>query len=97
MKQSPSRQGHHKHRPHAWHKFGKLVNARKGNRVEDIAELKTYFQRFGYYHPLLGKDTKVANFNNEFDDHLEHVVTRYQQNYGLPVTGTFDSVTLFTT
>uniref|UniRef100_A0A803KYN8 Peptidase metallopeptidase domain-containing protein n=2 Tax=Chenopodium quinoa TaxID=63459 RepID=A0A803KYN8_CHEQI len=96
MIQSPPNQVHHKqHQPHTWHKFRKLANARKGSRVEDIAELKSYFQRFGYYdHPLIPKGEEKVDFSNEFDDHLEHVLIRYQQNYGLPVTGTLDHCTL---
>ncbi|XP_021756357.1 metalloendoproteinase 4-MMP-like [Chenopodium quinoa] len=92
MIKSPSNKVHHKqHQPHAWHKFRKLANARKGSRVEDIAELKSYFQRFGYYdHPITSK----VDFSNEFDDHLANVVTRYQENYGLPVTGTLNPDTL---
>lgn len=93
MIESHPHQVNHKHQPHAWHKFEKLANAKKGTHVEDIAELKSYFQRFGYYHPIHSKDAKV-DFTNEFDEHLEHVVTRYQQNYGLPVTGTLNPRTL---
>ena len=89
--QSPS-QDHHKH-PHAWHKFGKLVDAKKGSQAEGIADLKHYFHRFGYYHHLLVKGV-MKNFTNEFDEHLEYVLTRYQQNYGLPITGTLNPRTL---
>ncbi|KMT00002.1 hypothetical protein BVRB_1g018380 [Beta vulgaris subsp. vulgaris] len=92
MIQSPQ-QVHHKH-PHAWHKFKKLTNARKGSHIEDIGELKSYFQKFGYYHPLSSKKDAKMEFTNEFDEQLEHVITRYQQHYSLPVTGTLNPKTL---
>ncbi|XP_074272948.1 metalloendoproteinase 4-MMP-like [Silene latifolia] len=85
---------HHKH-PHVWHKFNKLLNSKKGSRIQGIAELKQYFHHFGYYHHILPNNnhTKIP-FTNKFDDHLEDVVTRYQQIFGLPKTGTLDESTI---
>ncbi|KAL2892501.1 Metalloendoproteinase 4-MMP [Bienertia sinuspersici] len=84
----------HKKHIHAWHNFERLINASKGAHVEGIIELKKYFKHFGYYHSLVSKDVKLDYFTNEFDDHLEKIVTGYQQHYGLPVTGTLDSETI---
>ena len=87
---------------HAWNRLEKLVNARKGNRVEEIVELKKYFHQFGYYHhhhhhhSLLPKhhhDLKL-DFTDEFNDDLERMVAHYQRNYNLPITGSLDPTTL---
>ncbi|GAB4844315.1 Metalloendoproteinase 4-MMP [Ancistrocladus abbreviatus] len=72
----------------AWHKFEKLLDAKRGSSINGISQLKNYFYQFGYL-PL-----PPHNFTNEFDLHLEHAVTRYQTRHGLPVTGTLDSETL---
>ncbi|KAK9757805.1 hypothetical protein RND81_01G187100 [Saponaria officinalis] len=84
----------HKH-PHVWHKFNKLINAKKGNRIEGIVDLKRYFHHFGYYHHVFPSyNLTETPFTNVFDDHLERVVTRYQKTFGLPSTGALDPSTL---
>ncbi|CAO2826366.1 unnamed protein product [Amaranthus hypochondriacus] len=76
---------------HAWHRLEKLVNTRKGNRVEEIVELKKYFHQFGYYRH--NRDVKL-DFTDEFNDDLERMVGHYQRNYNLPITGSLDPSTI---
>ena len=73
---------------YTWHGFQRFLGARRGSRISGMAELKKYFNRFGY----LG--FQDGNVTDVFDTRLESAVAAYQAKLGLQVTGRFDSETL---
>ncbi|KAJ4838548.1 hypothetical protein Tsubulata_032879 [Turnera subulata] len=74
-----------------WVEFSRFLDAGKGSQVSGMAELKKYFQHFGYL-----KIPDTSNITDTFDTQLESAVITYQNNLGLPVTGKLDSDTLST-
>ncbi|GLJ30387.1 hypothetical protein SUGI_0601220 [Cryptomeria japonica] len=65
-----------------------LVNARKGNSVKGVTELKKYLQSFGYL------SHEIHNFTDSYDARVESAVKLYQRSFGLPETGNLDAQTL---
>ncbi|MBA0773348.1 hypothetical protein Gotri_008628 [Gossypium trilobum] len=76
-----------------WHNFTRFKDAEKGSHVSGIAELKKYFQRFGY---LSIPDNQNDNFTDVLDAQFESAVVLYQQKFGLSITGKLDSETIST-
>lgn len=58
--------------------------------VNGVSEIKTYLQRFGYL-PLSSKNDVT---DDVFDDRFESALKRYQEQFGLRVTGKLDHDTL---
>uniref|UniRef100_A0A0D6R9P5 Peptidase metallopeptidase domain-containing protein n=1 Tax=Araucaria cunninghamii TaxID=56994 RepID=A0A0D6R9P5_ARACU len=73
-----------------WGAFRSLANARKGDNMEGITELKRYFLSFGY----LNSEAIDNNTTDFYDDRLESAVKLYQRAFALPVTGNLDNGTL---
>ncbi|KAK7362040.1 hypothetical protein VNO77_04138 [Canavalia gladiata] len=73
----------------AWDAFRNLSGCHRGKNYDGLANLKSYFQRFGYI-PL----TPPSNFSDQFDDALESAIKTYQKNFNLNVTGELDDETL---
>ncbi|XP_004511690.1 metalloendoproteinase 1-MMP [Cicer arietinum] len=75
-----------------WHDFSKFLHAERGSHVSGMAELKKFFNRFGY----LSAPETTPNFTDNFDSNFESAVLLYQKQLGLPITGKLDSDTIST-
>ncbi|CAI9759457.1 unnamed protein product [Fraxinus pennsylvanica] len=71
-----------------WHSFIRFLDAGKGSHVTGMAELKKYFQRFGYL------SFPENNFTDLFDHEFESALFMYQKNLGLSTTGKLDYDTM---
>ncbi|XP_057774712.1 metalloendoproteinase 2-MMP-like [Salvia miltiorrhiza] len=71
-----------------WDAFSGLHGCRKGVKSKGLANLKKYFQLFGYLN------TSYNDFSDDFDDFLESAVRNYQLNFNLNGTGELDAPTL---
>ncbi|GFP80065.1 metalloendoproteinase 1 [Phtheirospermum japonicum] len=71
-----------------WDGFNKLAGCKKGEKADGLANLKRYFQRFGYIN------SSYSDFTDDFDDGLESAVKTYQFNFNLNSTGQLDVPTL---
>ncbi|KAL3644535.1 hypothetical protein CASFOL_009715 [Castilleja foliolosa] len=71
-----------------WDGFNKLAGCKKGQKAAGLANLKKYFQLFGYLN------NSNSNFTDDFDDDLESAVRTYQFNFNLNSTGQLDVPTL---
>lgn len=72
-----------------WDGFNQFLGSHKGQKVNGLAKLKNYFQRFGYI-----SSSSSANFTDDFDEILESAVKMYQINFNLNSTGELDVQTL---
>lgn len=72
----------------SWDAFNQFLGCHTGQKVDGLAKLKQYFQRFGYIN------TSLLNFTDDFDDSLESALKTYQQNFNLNATGELDTPTL---
>ncbi|XP_052209009.1 metalloendoproteinase 4-MMP-like [Diospyros lotus] len=72
-----------------WRDFARFLDASRGSNVTGMAQLKKYFQRFGYLNPV-----PESELTDSFDDRFESAVVAYQRNLGLSVTGVLDSDTV---
>ncbi|TKY58582.1 Metalloendoproteinase 2-MMP [Spatholobus suberectus] len=81
----------HDHAPlgGAWDAFRNFTGCQRGDKYDGLANLKNYFQRFGYI-----PHAPPSNFSDEFDDALESAIRTYQKNFNLNVTGVLDDATL---
>uniref|UniRef100_A0A1D1Z8R3 Metalloendoproteinase 1 n=1 Tax=Anthurium amnicola TaxID=1678845 RepID=A0A1D1Z8R3_9ARAE len=87
-----------------WRAFERFLDMERGSHSSGVAELKSYFHRFGYLPSNLSVGTPSGstpsgggsgvNFTDAFDERLESAVALYQSNLGLPVTGKLDAATL---
>ncbi|KAL3818225.1 hypothetical protein ACJIZ3_004130 [Penstemon smallii] len=68
----------------------RFLDAGKGSQVDGMAELKSYFRRFGYL-PIPPENT---TFTDLFDDEFENALLSYQKNLGIFETGKLDSDTM---
>jgi len=73
----------------AWDAFRNLTGCHRGDNFDGLANLKSYFERFGYI-----PHAPPSNFSDEFDDALESAIKTYQKNFNLNVTGVLDNATL---
>ncbi|BAT74628.1 hypothetical protein VIGAN_01233400 [Vigna angularis var. angularis] len=73
----------------AWDAFRNLTGCHRGDNYDGLANLKSYFERFGYI-----PHAPPSNFSDEFDDALESAIKTYQKNFNLNVTGVLDDSTL---
>ncbi|ESW25674.1 hypothetical protein PHAVU_003G055800 [Phaseolus vulgaris] len=73
----------------AWDAFRNLTGCHRGENYDGLANLKSYFERFGYF-----PHAPPSNFSDEFDDALESAIKTYQKNFNLNVTGVLDDATL---
>ncbi|KAL2543120.1 matrix metalloproteinase [Abeliophyllum distichum] len=72
-----------------WDGFNQFLGSHKGQKVNGLAKLKKYFQRFGYIN-----SSSSENFTDDFDEILESAVKLYQINFNLKSTGELDVQTL---
>lgn len=72
----------------SWDSFLKLKDCEFGQKVDGLAKIKQYFQRFGYIN------SSFSNFTDDFDDFLESALKTYQKNFNLNETGKLDGFTL---
>ncbi|KAM7278461.1 hypothetical protein ACFE04_005595 [Oxalis oulophora] len=70
--------------------FQNLVGVQKGQSAIGLQNLKSYLKSFGYYDP----NHEISLDNDEFDDHLQHALVKYQKFFNLNVTGTLHSNTI---
>ncbi|KAL1567837.1 neutrophil collagenase [Salvia divinorum] len=68
----------------------KLKGCHKGNNTNEIHELKTYLERFGY----LKYQNKTHATDDDFDDILESAIKTYQKNYHIKPSGIVDDETI---
>nr|KYP37190.1 Metalloendoproteinase 1 [Cajanus cajan] len=73
----------------AWDAFRNFTGCHRGDNYDGLANLKSYFQRFGYI-----PHAPPSNFSDDFDDALESAIKTYQKNFNLNVTGVLDDATL---
>ncbi|KAL2344274.1 hypothetical protein Fmac_005559 [Flemingia macrophylla] len=73
----------------AWDAFRNFTGCHRGDKYDGLANLKSYFQRFGYI-----PHAPPYNFSDNFDDALEAAIKTYQRNFNLNVTGVLDAATL---
>ncbi|KAL2548058.1 Matrixin family protein [Forsythia ovata] len=73
---------------YTWHSFIRFLDAGKGSHLTGMAELKKYFQRFGYL------SIPGNNFTDLFDEEFESALFKYQKNLGLSTTGKLDYDTM---
>ncbi|XP_057449812.1 metalloendoproteinase 1-MMP-like [Lotus japonicus] len=73
-----------------WHDFSRFLHAERGSHVTGMAELKSYFHRFGY----LTLPETPSNFTDTFDTQLESALLSYQKRLSLPITGKLDKDTI---
>ncbi|CAA2973137.1 metalloendo ase 4-MMP [Olea europaea subsp. europaea] len=66
----------------------RFLDAGKGSHVTGMAELKKYFQRFGYL------SIPENNFTNLFDQEFESALLVFQKKLGLSTTGKLDYDTM---
>ena len=74
----------------AWGAFLNFTGCHRGDKYDGLANLKSYFERFGY----IPHAPPPSNFSDEFDDALESAIKTYQKNFNLNVTGVLDDATL---
>ncbi|XP_027098027.1 metalloendoproteinase 2-MMP-like [Coffea arabica] len=72
----------------SWDAFNQFLGCHTGQKVDGLAKLKQYFQRFGYIN------TSLLNFTDDFDDYLGTALKTYQRNFNLNETGELDAPTL---
>ncbi|KAM7279887.1 hypothetical protein ACFE04_007021 [Oxalis oulophora] len=70
--------------------FQNLLGVQKGHSAIGLQDLKSYLKSFGYYDP----NHEISLDNDEFDDHLQHALVKYQKFFNLNVTGTLNSDTI---
>lgn len=73
-----------------WNNTESFLQARNGNHVKGLSELKSYLTHFGYY---LQSDNS-SSFTNIFDAPFESAIIQFQSDLGLTVTGKLDVQTL---
>ncbi|KAK6137705.1 hypothetical protein DH2020_028540 [Rehmannia glutinosa] len=71
-----------------WRGFMRFLDAGKGSQIDGMAELKSYFRRFGYF------PAENSTFTDLFDEVFEAAVLSYQKNLGLPESGKLDYETM---
>ncbi|KAF8399340.1 hypothetical protein HHK36_015205 [Tetracentron sinense] len=72
----------------AWNAFHNFAGCHPGEKVDGLAKLKQYFNRFGYI------PNSPSNFSDDFDDALESALKEYQLNFNLNTSGVLDESTL---
>lgn len=72
----------------SWDAFHSFLGCRNGVKMDGLAKVKQYFQRFGYIN------SSFLNLTDDFDDFLESALKTYQKNFNLNQTGVLDGPTL---